>query len=85
MIELQKRGMTLSRRDLESKEPSQAAGKVKGHGDSTYSAQPHQAQDQSPSGSNSHDSSVVDSQTKVSVSVGNKFELLTGCSSDDGD
>ena len=76
MIELQKRGMTLSRRDLESKELSQAAGKVKGHGD--------QAQGQSPSGSNSL-GSVVDSQTKVSVSVGNKFELLTGCSSDDGD
>ena len=82
MIELQKRGMTSSRRDLESKEPSQAAGKVKGHSDSTYFAQPHQ--DQSLVGSNSH-GSVADSQTKVSVSVGNKFELLTGCSSDDGD
>ena len=81
MIKLQKGGMTLSRRDLESKEPSQAAGKVRGHSDSTYSAQP---QGQSPSGSNSH-GSVADSQTKVSVSVGNKFELLTGCSSDDGD
>ena len=30
-------------------------------------------------------SGVADAKTKAAVSVGNKFELFMGCSSDDGD
>ena len=89
MIELQKRGMTSSSsasssRDFQSKDLGPANGKVKDHTDSTSSTtRPQGSKGGSASANGS--SGVAGTQTKATVSVGNKFQLLMGCSSDDGD
>ena len=82
MIELQKRGMTSSSRDFQSKDL--ANGKVKDHTDSTSSST-HSQGAEGGSASANGSSGVAGTQTKATVSVGNKFQLLMGCSSDDGD